>query len=264
MPVVAVVGGIATAAGAAAGATALIGGTITLSTVASGLAFVGGVASALGAVTGNKKLMKFGMIAGVAGLAAGGVNGLMSNAGAGDAAAAAAPTGLDKAVESMTTPGVSDMAREAATGSSAEPYMFTQQAQQGAQQGGSFMSQAPTTSTPMEPPSTGPTVEAAKAIQARAPETTVSSGSGFAPSATDTMAGATSQLRQQKVANDTSVFGKFGGFINNNPSLATMGSGILGGLGQGMMASEQQKEAERMDAEKRARINASILGQVQR
>lgn len=258
MPVVAVVGGIATAAGAAAGATALIGGTITLSTIASGLAFVGGVASALGAVTGNKKLMKFGMIAGVAGLAAGGVNGLMDGAGVGDATAAAAPAGLDKAVESMTTPGVSDMAREAATGA-AEPYMFTQQAQQG----GSFMPQAPA-AVPMAPPATGPTVEAAKAIQARAPETTVSSGSGFAPSAADTMAGATNQFRQQKVANDTSVFGRFGGFIENNPGVAKMGAGILGGLGQGMMASEQQKEAERMDAEKRARINASILGQVQR
>lgn len=75
MPVVAVIGGLASAA---AGVTAFGAAMGTFQTVMAGLKIVGGVASALGGLTGNKKLMKVGMIASLGSSAMGGLEALTS------------------------------------------------------------------------------------------------------------------------------------------------------------------------------------------
>lgn len=59
----------------------------------------------------------------------------------------------------------------------------------------------------------------------------------------------------------SSAFGNFGQFLQKNPELVKAGTGILSGIGQAQMQQEQMDWKERLDAERRARINASILGQ---
>lgn len=268
MPVVAVVGGIASAVGAAAGATALIGGTITLSTVASGLAFVGGIASALGGITGNKKLMKFGMIAGVGGLAMGGVASMMGGAGSATSATtlATGDTGLGLAANatgeglqgaSMGIDGIGTSFNSGVVRADSGAGML------GAGLGDSLASLdtgVPSMVAEAAPASVG----AAKAPVSYAindpAAINVSTGGSFAPNTSNVMSDATSQFRGP---GDTgsSVFGKFGNALKTNPELVKAGSGILGGLGQAYMQGQQQKEQERMASERRSRLNASILGQ---
>ena len=262
MPVVAVVGGIASAVGAAAGATALIGGTITLSTVASGLAFVGGIASALGGITGNKKLMKFGMIAGVGGLAMGGVASMMG--GAGDVAANVAGSASSTIMGPPTELASMDSFGNAALSdtSNVAELAAVQPVSEAAGPSGMLGSGLKTG---------GMTAETAKAAApaASAPVSyaindpaaiNVSTGGSFAPNTSNVMSDATSPFRGP---GDTgsSVFGKFGNALKTNPELVKAGSGILGGLGQAYMQGQQQKEQERMASERRSRLNASILGQ---
>ena len=59
----------------------------------------------------------------------------------------------------------------------------------------------------------------------------------------------------------SSAFGNFGQFIQKNPELVKTGTGILSGIGQAKMQQDQMDWKERTDAERRARINSSILGQ---
>ena len=117
-PVSAIVA-VASMAASAGGAAALIGGTITLGTVAAGLAFAGGAMSLVGNATGNRDLMKIGTIASVAG----GIGGFFDAAGfagtvAKDAAAVSGATGstaampgdfgATEAAAAAQSPGVSD------------------------------------------------------------------------------------------------------------------------------------------------------------
>lgn len=266
MPVVAVIAGIASAAAGAAGAAALIGGTITLSTVAAGLAVVGGVATALGAVTGNKKLMKFGMITGLAGAAVGGIASLSSAASqsattlaTGDSglglSAKAAGEGLQAADTGLI--GIGSKASEVAGGGA-----FSQGLDQslGAvnaiDTGVSSLSRV---AAPVAAPAAAPT--ASYGLQApsvaQAPQNNFSMASG------NTMADAAQQLAAPTADTGTSAFGNFGQWLDKNKEMAKVGTGILSGVGQGYMAQQQQRDAERAAAEQRVRINASISGQRQ-
>jgi len=268
MPAVAVIGGIATAAGAASGAAALIGGTITLSTVASGLAFVGGVASALGGITGNKKLMKFGMIAGVAGLAAGGINSLM-NSGA-DAAANVAgaagsgimgpPTELAQ-MDSMGNLSLSDTSN-ALELSYVQPIRdaAAPQGMLGSASSGNILAETANAANAANAPAatqSGVTISDPAAANA--------GGGNFAPNTSSVMADEARKIRMPPVGGESSTggsaFSNFGKWLNENKELVKTGTGILGGLGQGYMEQEKLKEAERIRSQDRARLNASIMGQ---
>lgn len=265
MPAVAIVGGIASAVGAAGGAAALIGGTITLSTVASGLAFVGGIASALGGLTGNKKLMKFGMIAGLGGAAIGGLGSLMNSAGdvasnvAGSASSSimGPPTEL-ASMDSLGNVGLSDT-------SNAVELSAVQSAGNAT---GSTGMLASGSSPSMVAEAAAPTATSAapKAAAVADPAAINTAGGGnFAPGTSSVMADANAGLRVSGPAmpGDTgaSMFSKFGNAIKANPELAKTATGMLSGLGQSYMQGQQMKEQERLSAERRARMNASILGQ---
>lgn len=263
MPAVAVIGGIASAVSGAAAFSAAAG--FTLANVAAGLAVVGGVSTALGAITGNKKLMKFGMITGLAGAAAGGIASL-ANSAADTAASAGASTAssVSEAVASnadaLTMPTVSEISSGVAAGQDmTTPFMVTgKQVLPGTGLLGSVSQQAPVVAD-----AAANTSAVSSIADSAATNSAISSG--FAPSASSTMDLATSPFKKfaGPVASDTgsSVFGNFGQFIQKNPELVKAGTGILSGLGQAKMQQEQMDWKERTEAERRARINASILGQ---
>lgn len=272
MPAVAVIGGIATAAGAAAGASALIGGAFTLANVASGLAFVGGVASALGGITGNKKLMKFGMIAGLAGAAAGGIGSLMNKAGdvASNVAGSAAsgimgpPTEL-ASMDSLGNMALSDTSNAvelAAVRSAGDSAGASGMLGSGLRSGGMTAETARAAA--------GAVNSAADPVSyaLNDPAAINVGGGNFAPNTSSAMADASGQLRVPAAtmpgSAGESMFGKFGSAIKNNPELAKTATGMLGGLGQSYMQQQQMKEQERLSAERRTRMNASILGQQSR
>ena len=266
MPAVAVVAGAFTAAGAAAGAAALVGGTITMATVASGLAFVGGVATALGGLTGNKKLMKFGMITGLAGAAVGGIASLANSAS--DAAASATTL-------SAGDTGLGLSAKAAGEGLQAVDTGLSGIGIQAAEQGSGLLGSGNTLANLDTGVSTmvAETSAANANIASLAPKAPVSYGlsdpsaintaaNNFAPNASSAMSDAASQLRlPQAAAGDGGAFGNFGQFLQKNSELVKVGTGMLTGLGQASMQKSQMEWQQRMDAERRARINASILGQ---
>lgn len=269
MPAVAVIGGIATAAGAATGAAALIGGTITLSTVASGLAFVGGVASALGGLTGNKKLMKFGMIAGLAGAAVGGIGSMMNSAGdvASNVAGSAGSSLMGPPTELASLDSAGNL--PLSDTSNALELSAVQPAAQSAADVGSqglLASGANPASMVAETANIAPVPDVSQAAN-YAPVDRATGGllqSSFAPGTSAEMAGATGGLSVGRVANDTSVFSRFSDAIRRNPEMAKLASNVVGGIGQSYMQQQQVKEQERAAADRRARINASILGQQSR
>lgn len=265
MPAVAVVGGIAAAAGAASGAAALIGGAITMANVAAGLAFAGGVATALGGLTGNKKLMKFGMITGLAGAAVGGIASLANSAAdtaanVGANTAASVSEAVAANADALTIQPVSDIASGVAAGQDlTSPFMVTgNQTPSSTGLLGSVSQQAPMASEAAANASNIATITDPAAVNA-----TISNG--FAPSTSNLMDQASSPFKKfaQLPSNGTgsSMFGNFGQFLQKNPELVKAGTGILSGIGQAQMQQEQMDWKERLDAERRARINASILGQ---
>lgn len=276
MPAVAVIGGIATAAGAAAGASALIGGAFTLANVASGLAFVGGVASALGGITGNKKLMKFGMIAGLGGAAIGGLGSLMNGASASTSATtlATGDSGLGLAANATGEglQGASMGLDGIGTSAGSTTGML------GSGIGDSLASL--NTGAPSMVAETANAANAANAASATTSAAPVSyaltdpaaintaGGGNFAPGTSSVMADANAGLRVSGPAmpaeTGSSMFSKFGSAIKANPELVKTATGMLGGLGQSYMQGQQMKEQERLSAERRARMNASILGQQSR
>lgn len=263
MPAVAVVGGIAAAAGAASGAAALIGGAITMANVAAGLAFVGGVATALGGITGNKKLMKFGMITGLAGAAVGGIASLANSAtdaaaSAGASTAASVSDAVATSADALTIAPASEIATSVASGQNlVDPFMVTaQQTPSNIGMLGSAAQQAPVAAEVAANASNIAAVADPAAVN-----TTISGG--FAPNASNVMSDAAGQLRlpQASAAGGGGAFGNFGQFLQKNSELVKVGTGMLSGLGQASMQKSQMEWQQRMDAERRARINASILGQ---
>lgn len=274
MPVVAVVGGIASAMGAAAGASALVGGAFTLANVASGLAFVGGIASALGGVTGNKKLMKFGMIAGLGGAALGGIGNMMG--GAGDVASNVAGSASSSIMGPPTELASMDSLGNMPLSDTSNALELSAVQSAGEAAGSPGMLGAGLRSGGMTAETANAAANASRSAATTAPTSyalndpaaiNTSTGGSFAPNTSSEMAGSVSNLRVNGPAfpgaSDTgsSVFSKFGSAIKNNPELVKAGSGILGGLGQSYMQGQQQKEQERIANERRARYNASITGQ---
>lgn len=263
MPAVAVVAGAFTAAGAAAGAAALVGGTITMATVASGLAFVGGVATALGGITGNKKLMKFGMITGIAGAAVGGIASLANSAS--DAAASATTLSAGDA-------GIGLSAKAAGEGLRASGVGLEGIGVEATTSSGGLLSSLDTGVSRLTTESAGAQAinKIAESAAASAPAvsyalpspSTLNAPSSIASNTSSVMADATAGLSAPTMPDTgSSAFGNFGKLIQKNPELVKAGTGILSGLGQAKMQQEQMDWKERTEAERRARINASILGQ---
>ena len=263
MPAVAVIGGIASAAGAA---TAFAAATTTIGSIAAGLAFVGGVATALGGITGNKKLMKFGMITGLAGAAVGGIASLASSAS--DAAASATTLSAGDAGLGLSAKAAGEGLQAVDTGLSGIGIQTAEQGSGLLGSGGTLANLDTGVSTMVSE-----TAAANANVAALAPRASVSYGlndpsaintaaSNFAPNASSVMSDAASQLRlPQAAAGDSGVFGNFSRFLQKNPELVKAGTGILSGIGQAQMQQEQMDWKERLDAERRARINASILAQ---
>ena len=268
MPAVAVVGGIAAAAGAASGAAALIGGAITMANVAAGLAFVGGVATALGGITGNKKLQKFGMIAGVGALASGGIAALTSTAGNTAAstgtglAANAAGEGLQAGAAANTGLSVSGLGGEVAGASFGSEIGSSLSALdtgvQSMAAGGQAM--APASYSLAGAQAAGAAGAAAPVAGPAVPQTSLGT------SAVDSMAGVNQAVTGGSGAGSVTggAFDKFTSFLNNNKELTKLGTGLLSGASQGYMADETAKRQQRYLDEQRARFNASISGQTSR
>ena len=260
MPAVAVIGGIASAAGAA---TAFAAATTTIGSIAAGLAFVGGVTTALGGLTGNKKLMKFGMITGLAGAAVGGIASLANSAAdtaanVGANTAASVSDAVTTSADALTIAPASEIATSVANGQNlVDPFMVTaQQAPSNIGILGSAAQQAPVAADAAANASNIAAVADPAAVN-----TTISSG--FAPNASNVMSDAAGQLRLPQASPSSSggAFGNFGQFLQKNSELVKVGTGMLSGLGQASMQKSQMEWQQRMDAERRARINASILGQ---
>lgn len=253
---------------AAAGGVAAMGAASIGSLVVAGLQVVGGVASALGAVTGNEKLMKVGMVASLGASAVSAVSSLgsaSSSAGsimdgatgvakdavpsyADFAAKTAGDSGqllsnVESAANNLTTGSVADIAGSVATNSPmVDPLALT--APQGASTGmlGSAARAASAGDLAMTPATRASDFSAA-ANEMRVP----TGGINLSDASTG---------NQQ--AQNTSVFNKVLGFTKDNPELMKTGMGMLSGLGQAYQADSAAKRAERLDAEKRNRLNTSI------
>ena len=260
MPAVAVVAGAFTAAGAA---TAFMAATTTIGAITAGLTFVGGVTTALGGLTGNKKLMKFGMVTGLAGAAVGGIASLANSAAdtaasAGASTAASVSDAVATSADALTIAPASEIATSVANGQNlVDPFMVTaQQTPSNIGILGSAAQQAPVAAEVAANASNIAAVADPAAVN-----TTISSG--FAPNASNVMSDAAGQLRlpQASAAGGGGAFGNFGQFLQKNSELVKVGTGMLSGLGQASMQKSQMEWQQRMDAERRARINASILGQ---
>lgn len=277
MPVVAVVGGIMSASAglgaiAAAGGVAAMGAASIGSLVVAGLQVVGGVASALGAVTGNEKLMKVGMVASLgasavsavsslgsasssAGSVMDGATGVAKNATPSYADFAAQTSGggtqllanVDNAANALTSSSVADIAASAASNTPLiDPLAVTAPS---ASSGllGSAARAATAGDLAMTPPTrasdfaSGDFKGATEALRAPAGQVNLS-GSG------------TGAVQGE----NTSIFRKGLNFVEGNPELMKTGMGMLSGLGQAYQADATAKRAERVDAEKRNRLNTSI------
>ena len=267
MPAVAVIGGIASAAGAAAGAAALIGGTVTMATVASGLAFVGGVTTALGGITGNKKLMKFGMIAGLAGASVGGIASLASSAS--DAAASATTLSAGDAGLGLSAKAAGEGLQAVDTGLSGIGIKAAEQSS-GLLGSGNTLANLDTGVSTMVAETSAANANIASLAQKAPvsyglsdPSAINTAANNFAPNTSSVMSDAAGQLRLPSTppSGGGGAFGNFGQFLQKNSELVKVGTGMLSGLGQASMQKSQMEWQQRMDAERRARINASILGQ---
>ena len=265
MPVVAAVGGIASAVAGAGAFSAAAG--FTLANVVAGVQIVSGVAAALGAVTGNKTLQKVGLIGAAAGAAVSGLNSLTDGALLGTGTNAADMIGSIKDADvgsvsaglgsvdqtaaaidaaesggllgsvSADTAGAIDAANAAAGyGTSASARTATQAAAQAGVE--------PTVAGAITP--TGASAEMAAQTNAA-----LNTGAGQLQ-----MPGV--QLPQ---ASSSGLLGSVLDFTKKNPGATKLITGLGGGLAQGYMA--QQAEAAKQAAldDARRRYNASILNQ---
>lgn len=303
MPVVAVIGGVASASAgiAAFSAAATIG-----STILAGVQIIGGVASVLGAITGNQKLAKIGMIASLGATAVSAVSSLVSGAaevGGLGLAADAAPSmvdefgnatgqgisaakvanvglgngllgselsGLDTGVGALGDSGGA-LAPSANYGlaSSAAPAGtgLLSQALPGLPQRGAQQSLTPSMDALAGGDGAGFDLKSAgNAVPVSLSEPvagTAAPQQGLELSRTQSIQDATRALGAQDTGGG--VFSKFGSLLNKNPELVKLGAGVIGGVGQGYMANEQYKMQQQAEEAKRRRMNESVMGiQVQR
>lgn len=251
MPVVAVIGGIASAA---AGVTAFAAATTTLGTIAAGLSIVGGVASALGGLTGNKKLMKFGMIAGLGGAALGGLNSLM-NTGA-DAASkgsmASAGTNAVKDANSLTqgtfAPGSEGMLSNLGPAPGMENVVGTPN---------TF---APNLNlakpSPVAAPVAPPPPIAGSPLGPMADAGGQAANLGYRGEVTMQGVGGVGSVAPPA---PTGLWAKATGLLGN-PELMKVGMGALQGMSQSKAQQAQLEYAEELRAKERQRYNDSING----
>lgn len=265
MPVVAAIGGIASAVAGAGAFSAAAG--FTLANVVAGVQIVSGVAAALGAVTGNKTLQKVGLIGAAAGAAVSGLNSLTDGALLGTGTDAAGVTGAIKdtpAVKnldwnSIQPASVADDAAEfgGLLGSSNQSVSSAIDAANASAGYGASAStstpQAAAASAATQPTIAGTTPTGASAEMAAQTNAALNTGAGQLQ-----MPGV--QLPQAP-APSSGLLGSVLDFTNKNPGAVKLVAGLGGGLAQGYMA--QQAEAAKQAAldDARRRYNASILNQ---
>lgn len=226
---------IAAGAEIAAGASAIAAG----SAVVGGLMVAGGVLTGLGALTGNKKLSQLGAIAGLAG----GIGGLATGAWATPAQEVANSSSLaTDSLAQTATPVAQDAA--AAAGAEAQPFMSPDALAEATTQAGGATANAG-----------GGIIESAAT---KSPlQDLVPGASGYDPSAGVNPAGITKGVGASAAGNtpierlghtlsdgwDSVKEGasKFGGWVEKNPTLAKMGSGLVGGA---MTNYEKQREMQ--------------------
>lgn len=260
MPVVAVIGGIASAT---AGVAAFGAAATTMGSIMAGLQIVGGVASALGGLTGNKKLQKFGMFASLGAAAVGGISSLVSSGT--EAAASAGSSIMDGATSvAKTAPSYGEWAAANAADSAAIPMSGIEgevASLTGAGSVGTSTSPWAASSTPANAGMLG--TSAAQSATAAAPfdPATATRASNFAPSTSTEMAAAQAALGRPDTG--SGVFQGFSNFLTKNPELTKVGMGMLSGFGQSYMQEQKLKEEARVREADRARFNASITGQRQ-
>lgn len=265
MPVVAAIGGIASAV---AGATAF-GAATGLAAVVAGVQVVSGIAATLGAVTGNKTLQKVGLIGAAAGAAVSGLNSLTDGAllGTGTNAADMMGSIKDADVGSLSA-GLGSVDQTAAAIDAAES-------------GGLLGSVSADTAGAIDAANAaagyGTSASARTATQAAAQagvEPTVAGAitptGASAEMAAQTNAALNTGADALKMPGITpppgttpskGLLGSVLDFTNKNPGAVKLISGLGGGLAQGYMT--QQAEQAKLDAAEaiRRRYNDSILNQ---
>lgn len=269
MPVVAVIGGIASAT---AGVAAFGAAATTMGSIMAGLQIVGGVASALGGLTGNKKLQKFGMFASLGAAAVGGISSLVSGSSSASTALSAGDTGLGLAS------GGGDLGLQAAdTGLSG---IGIKGSEIGGLSGGvgSELASLNTGVSSTSPWATAGSAPAAGEAVASAGGAGSGGGAGGtnydmqAPTSgvpglpqttTDSINQARGMLKITPADTGAGAFQGFSSFLNKNPELTKVGMGMLSGFGQSYMQEQKLKEEARVREADRARFNASITGQRQ-
>lgn len=270
MPVVAVIGGIASAA---AGVSAFAAATTTLGSIAAGLSVVGGVASALGGLTGNKKLMKIGMVASLGGAAITGLSSLSTSA----SQAAGSATTLSSAGDGI--------------GLTAEASASGLQPASALSEGLNVGAAAKSDFGALANLDTGVGRIASDAAQAIPSGVAPMAVDAATPSllASDVAGGSLYALGQQSGGGllsqmDTGVYGNaltpgistgdafsgassalknFGGILKSNPEMTKLGLGVMSAIGQSQMEKARQEEEYRIREEARKRYNNSITNQVQ-
>ncbi len=270
MPVVAAIGGIASAA-AGIGAVTAAGGFAAMSlgsAIMAGVQIVSGVAATLGAVTGNKTLQKVGLIGAAAGAAVSGLNSLTDGAllGTGTNAADMMGSIKDADVGSVTS-GLGSVQQTSAAIDAAEGGLLgsagmdassaIDAANAAAGYGTSAAARTATRAAAqagVEPTVAGAiTPTGASAEMAAQTNAALNTGAGQLQ-----MPGV--QLPQAP-APSSGLLGSVLDFTNKNPGAVKLVTGLGGGLAQGYMT--QQAEAAKQAAldDARRRYNASILNQ---
>ena len=274
MPVVAAVGGIASAA-AGAGAVTAAGGFAAMSlgsAIVAGVQIVSGVAATLGAITGNKTLQKIGLVGAVASTAISGLNSLSNGSllGGGEAAAGAASkaaSGVSQGLDWNSITSASNAADSTTAGllgsvdqtsaaidaaNAAAGYGAADKAAKVAQSGADVTQQAAVAGVPAP---TGASAEMAAQTNyalntgsdaLRMPGLGLKAGRVQLPPAPKPSSG---------------LLGSVLDFTKDNPEAVKMVTGLGGGLAQGYM--QQRAEAAKLEAQEaaRRRYNASILNQ---
>lgn len=270
MPVVAAIGGIASAA-AGVGAVTAAGGFAAMSlgsAIMAGVQIVSGVAATLGAVTGNKTLQKVGLIGAAAGAAVSGLNSLTDGAllGTGTNAADMMGSIKDADVGSVTS-GLGSVQQTSAAidaaesggllGSvSADTAGAIDAANASAGYGASASTstpQAAAASAATQPTIAGTTPTGASAEMAAQTNAALNTGADALKMPGITPPPGTTPSK--------GLLGSVLDFTNNNPGAVKLISGLGGGLAQGYMT--QQAEQAKLDAAEaiRRRYNDSILNQ---
>lgn len=267
MPVVAAVGGIASAA-AGVGAVTAAGGFAAMSlgsAIMAGVQIVSGVAATLGAVTGNKTLQKVGLIGAAAGAAVSGLNSLTDGALLGTGTNAADMMGSIKDADvGSVSAGLGSVDQTAAAIDAAEGGLLGSANVSGAIDAANASAgytaganvnaaQAAAASAATQPTIAGTTPTGASAEMAAQTDAALNTGAGQLQ-----MPGV--QLPQAP-APSSGLLGSVLDFTNKNPGAVKLVTGLGGGLAQGYMAQQAEDAKLKAAEEIRRRYNASILNQ---